>query len=212
MQNLSTKIALLAVLGSMTATSPVLAAPPHMQGNAAPLVDCTINATDPSCVVPQQGNRRHGSPSTTQSTTHTDQTAGATGGTNSSVDTGNPGPTNNGSDQTGNSNAGDSGGRQAGMTGNGRGNANGNGPSGYNFSGHDRDQFHQRFRGFDFGTFATPSFSIRIGTSIPHSYRLRSVPRSIYKYYPQFRHDLYFTRGNDIVIVSARNHRILGVI
>jgi len=83
----------------------------------------------------------------------------------------------------------------------------------FNWSRHDRDQFHQRFHGFNFGSFATPNFSIHLGVNVPHSYKLRFVPRSIYKYYPWFRGYLYFvTRGGDFVIVSPRSYRIVAVL
>ena len=49
-----------------------------------------------------------------------------------------------------------------------------NGPSlSFNFSSGDRSQFHNRFRGLNFGTFGVPGFSISIGTTVPHSYGLK---------------------------------------
>jgi hypothetical protein len=74
--------------------------------------------------------------------------------------------------------------------------------------------FHQRFGGFNFGFFGTPTFSINIGTTVPHSYHsLRPVPRSVYKYYPQYRGYLFFIgRHGDFVIVSPRSHRIVAVL
>jgi hypothetical protein len=90
----------------------------------------------------------------------------------------------------------------------------GNGGSGlsFNFSSGDRDQFHQRFRGFNFGSFGTPTFSISIGGHVPHTYGLKHVPRSIYAYYPQFRGYLFFVgRRGDLVIVSPNNYRIVAV-
>lgn len=84
---------------------------------------------------------------------------------------------------------------------------------GFSFSSGDRDRFHQRFRGFDFGSFSTPTFSITIGGHVPHNYGLRHVPRSIYAYYPQFRGYLFFVgRHGDLVIVSPTNYRIVAVI
>ena len=89
-----------------------------------------------------------------------------------------------------------------------------NGPGGFfNFSPQQHDQFRQRFRSFNFGTFALPGFSITLGTPVPHHYRLRPVPYSIYHYYPQFRGYLFFaTRDGDIVIVSPRTYRIVAII
>jgi hypothetical protein len=89
-------------------------------------------------------------------------------------------------------------------------------PNGYfNFTPYDRDQFHRRFRGFDFGFFMTPRFSITLGFHVPHYYyqTLRPVPRSIYRYYPWFRGYLFFVaRNGDIVIVSPRTYRIVAIL
>lgn len=89
-----------------------------------------------------------------------------------------------------------------------------NGPSlSFNFSSGDRSQFHNRFRGLNFGTFGVPGFSISIGTTVPHSYGLKPVPRTIYKYYPQFRGYLFFVgRHGDFVIVSPRSYRVVAVL
>jgi hypothetical protein len=92
---------------------------------------------------------------------------------------------------------------------------NGPGPNGFNFSQHDRDQFHRRFGpNFNFGfSFGLPSFSIQLGTVVPRAYGLRPVPRAIYRYYPQFRGYLFFTtRHGSVVIVSPRSHRIVAVL
>ena len=86
-------------------------------------------------------------------------------------------------------------------------------PNGFNFSRRDRDTFHQRFHGFNFGVFAAPGFSITLGVHVPHSYTLKHVPRSIYRYYPQFRGYLFFVaRNGNIVIVSPRSYRIVAVL
>jgi len=83
----------------------------------------------------------------------------------------------------------------------------------FNFSSGDRSQFHSRFRGLNFGTFGVPGFSISIGTTVPHSYGLKPVPRTIYKYYPQFRGYLFFVgRHGDFVIVSPRSYRVVAVL
>ena len=86
------------------------------------------------------------------------------------------------------------------------GNGHGPGPGGMGF--------HQRFGGFNFGTFGVPGFSITIGGQVPHSYNsLRPVPRSVYKFYPQYRGYLFFVgRHGDFVIVSPRSHRIVAVL
>lgn len=87
------------------------------------------------------------------------------------------------------------------------------GPGGFTFSQHDRDQFHRDMRGFNFGVFATPNFSIRLGITVPHSYKLRHVPYRIYHRYPQFRGYLFFVaRNGDVVIVSPRSFRIVAVL
>ena len=42
---------------------------------------------------------------------------------------------------------------------------------------------------------------------------VRPVPRSVYKYYPQYRGYLFFVgRHGDFVIVSPRSHRIVAVL
>lgn len=83
----------------------------------------------------------------------------------------------------------------------------------WNFSQHDRDQFRQRFHGFNFGFFPVPNFSINLGVAVPHSYTLKPVPRGIYRDYPQFRGYLYFvSRNGDIVIVSPRSYRIVAIL
>jgi hypothetical protein len=86
-------------------------------------------------------------------------------------------------------------------------------PNGFDFSRRDRDAFHQRFHGFNFGFFPAPGFSITLGVHVPRSYSLKHVPRSIYRYYPQFRGYLFFvTRNGSIVIVSPRSYRIVAVL
>ena len=93
--------------------------------------------------------------------------------------------------------------------------SNGPTPGSWNWSPQNRTQFHQRFRGFNFGTFGTPNFSLSIGIGVPGSYfhYLRPVPSSIYRAYPWFRGYLYFVgRGGEFVIVSPRSHKIVAVI
>jgi len=199
-----TTIAVLALTTAMTVVAPVLAAPPMGNGNNS-RIDCSLptNANDPFCLQ-LRGHRPRGSGSADQS------------GTNGSNDTTKPGPAN-GSGSTGATTAGQIGGNGA-ATNNGPDNGpafGGPGPrsGSFDWSRRDRDQFHQRFRGFDFGTFATPNFTIRLGIPVPHSYKLRHVPRSIYRYYPWFRGYLYFVdRRGDFVIVSPRSYKIVAVL
>jgi hypothetical protein len=82
-----------------------------------------------------------------------------------------------------------------------------------NFTAPDRANFHQRFRGYRFPSFAAPSFTINLGVVVPRSYRLRPVPTGIYRYYPRFRGYLYFAlRDGRVVIVDRRSLRIVAVI
>lgn len=189
------KIALLAIAGSLSLYTPAMAQP-------APSgrIDCTLpeNANNPFCL--QQPNTRH------------------RGGTSNNDNGGYNGPRVNAGPQGG----GTSGGQTQSQTqtqtnNNGPSGSNSGGtyqgPRGFDFSRRDRDTFHQRFRGFNFGVFPTPSFSIRLGVRVPHSYALKPVPRSIYRYYPQFRGYLFFvTRNGSIVIVSPRSLRIVAVL
>jgi hypothetical protein len=87
------------------------------------------------------------------------------------------------------------------------------GPTGFKFSQTDRSRFHQQLRGYNFGFFPVPGFTINLGIGVPRSYALRPVPRAIYRYYPQFRGYLFFvSRRGDVVIVSPRTRRIVAVI
>ena len=75
------------------------------------------------------------------------------------------------------------------------------------------DQFRQLFNGFSAGMFARPFFDVRPGVTIPHPYRLRPVPRSIYRDYPEYYGYLFFIdRDGSIVIVSPRSHRIVDIL
>ena len=205
------KIALLAVAGGLAVMTPALAAPP-MGGPRGPQIDCSLpeNAANPFCLNAGGDNRHRNNPNGNGN--------GGQGGNGAGPNDDNNGP--GGGPPPGGSGPGDHG---NGPGGNGPGNgpgpgAGGNGPGfpgGFNFSQHDRDQFHRRFGpGFNFGfNFGTPSFSIQLGTPVPRSYGLKPVPRSIYRYYPQFRGYLFFqTRRGSIVIVSPRSHRIVAVL
>ena len=74
--------------------------------------------------------------------------------------------------------------------------------------------FHSKFGSINFGFFGAPNFSITIGGHVPHSYNsLKPVPRSIYKWYPQYRGYLFFVgKHGNIVIVSPKTYRIVAVI
>jgi len=184
------KLALLAVAGGLTVVTPSLAAPP-MGGTKGPPIDCSLpqNFATPFCLT-AGGNTRH-SKGTGQS--------GGTGGNGA-------GP----NDQTN----GPGGGPPPPPPGSSN-HDNGPGPNNFHFSQHDRDQFHRRFGpNFNFGfSFGLPNFSIQLGTAVPRAYGLRPVPRSIYRYYPQFRGYLFFTtRHGGVVIVSPRSHRIVAIL
>jgi hypothetical protein len=198
MQRFSSRIALLTVVGLLSAVPPVFAAP-NNNGNNAPNnassgpIDCTlpVNKNNPFCLQQLNGNSNKG-----------------------------PGSTNMGSPKGG-PNSNNNGGQGQGNTNQGSGppsNSGGPKPGTFNFNQHDRSQFHQRFHGFNFGNFSfflTPSFSITINTSVPTSYHrhLKTVPSSIYRYYPWFRGYLYFVdHGGDFVIVNPHSFKIVAVL
>ncbi|HEX4297611.1 MAG TPA: hypothetical protein VHZ56_06265, partial [Devosia sp.] len=159
MRMLSTSIAVLALVGGLAATAPGFAAPPNGQGQGqgqgqggnSP-IDCSLpaNAQNPFCL--QQQNGQNGGQGNHQF----------------------PNKGGNGNNQNG----------QGNNNQNGQGNSNdhnppppppngmGQGGGSFNFSSHDRNQFHQRFNGINFGFFGIPDFSIRLGVTIPHSYGL----------------------------------------
>lgn len=191
MTKLSSRLALLAVAGVLAAVSPALAANGNGSVNsngASMALDCSlpINLTNPLCTSPPNNRNPN---------------RGNNG------PSGNNGPNGNG--PNGNSGQNDNGGR----------NYDGGPRSGtFNFNQHYRSQFDQRFRGYnfgDFGFFASPDFSITIGTPLPYHYHmhLRPVPSTIYDYYPWFRGYLYFVdRRGDFVIVSPRSYHIVAVL
>jgi hypothetical protein len=218
MHKLSTRIALLAVVGSMTAITPVLAAPQSHGPGTPGGIDCSLaqNAKNPFCLQ-GPGHGRSKSRPGGDSSNH----QGDNNGPGSSNASSAPPSANNDNNDTNNDHRGPPNGQNNGdYHSPGHSNNDNNGgmdrgprPGSFDFSRHDRDQFHQRFHGFNFGFFPAPGFSIHIGTSVPRSYGLRPVPSGIYRYYPWFRGYLFFvTRGGDIVIVSPRSHRIVGII
>lgn len=77
----------------------------------------------------------------------------------------------------------------------------------------DRRSFREFRRSFDFPRFARPFFDIRPGAVVPRQFRLRTVPREILFYYPEYRGYLYFvTSRDDVVIVSPRSYRIVAIL
>jgi|GEM_PF-3184912 len=212
MHKLTTPLALVAMAAALASVSPALA-----QNNSVPKtgIDCKlpVNATNPACL-PTKGGRHDthrggqtGSGSNSHNGSANDQQSPGNASDSSHV-----GPLSNNHDSGGNNNNNHSNSNNNDHNFNGGPN---HGPQNgsFNWSRHDRDQFHQRFRGFNFGFFGVPNFSIHIGTAVPRSFNLRPVPRAIYRDYPWFRGYLFFvTRGGDIVIVSPRSHRIVGII
>ncbi|MDR3472446.1 MAG: DUF1236 domain-containing protein [Devosia sp.] len=200
MNKFATRLALLTVIGALGAGTAAFAAP-------APGVDCRdpANAKNPACINVQQGSHHHQTTTkpAPQVTTPTKPAPTKPAPTTKPL----PKGTDTYNNQTHNNS----------MPNNGPKNPTSTfklGPNGsFSFTQQDRDQFHQRYRGFDFGLFATPNFSITLGHTVPHSYTLRPVPRSIYQYYPQFRGYLYFVaRDGSIVIVSPSTYRIVAIL
>jgi len=190
MHKITGSLAILALLGASATAVPSLAQSTTTTTTTRGSIDCSLpaNYNNPYCIR-LRGQGHNG---------------GGKGSTNGALGSG--GPTTNNAVLP-----------QGGQGGNALaspGTSGGPKPGTFSFSSRDRDQFHQRFRGFNFGMFGTPSFSIHLGIGVPHNYYhyLRPVPRSIYRYYPWFRGYLYFVRGGQFVIVSPRNHRIVAVI
>jgi hypothetical protein len=225
-----TRLALLAIVGAATSFAPV--AMPAFAAGAGTTTGTTATGNGNGT----GNNTGNGTATNTNTNTNTTTNAAATGtgtrngqmacpGGQPPVRGKCPGPLTGGNNN-GNGNTTGNNGRGNG-TSNGQGNGNsnndnnngagshpnGNGPTGFNFSGHDRDMFHQRFRSFHFPSFAVPNFSVNVGVTVPRSYRLQPVPRDIYRDYPQFRGDLYFVlRDGSIAIVSPRSLRIIAVL
>ena len=206
MHKFATRLALLTVIGAMGATAaPSLsfAAPPP----GGPGVDCKdpANAKNPACLMPGMGMHHKPGPNDHKGP------SGNMGGNNPPpppTNTNNPPPppNNNGNPPPPHN------GNPPPPPHSGNNNFPFGGPN-WNFSQHDRDQFHQRFNGLNFGFFPAPNFSITLGYQVPHHYNLRPVPRNIYRYYPQFRGYLFFVaRNGDIVIVNPRTYRIVAIL
>jgi hypothetical protein len=212
MNKLSSRIALLTLVGALTAVAPAFAAPP-MGGNGgpAPGVDChdPANANNPLCLKfhkpgkgPGQGNGQGSA-----------QGMGNGAGMDNSQNLGHKPPPGNGDNPPPvNNNPPPKGSPGMGMGGPPPG-FHPPPPGTFNFGQRDRDQFHLMFRGFQFGFFPAPDFELRVGAHVPRFFHLQPVPRSIYRYYPWFRGYLFFqTRDGDIVIVSRRTYRIVAII
>ena len=208
MTKISSCFALVVAAGVLFA-SPAFAAPYGFgsggNNGSSTALDCTlqVNIDNPLCAPPNDTNHRHRTDGRRKRRRQPGQPVNDNNGPNS-----NNGPTGNW-DQNGND--GQNGDRNRSYDG---------GPSygTFNFGQHDRRDFDQRFRGYnfgDFGFFAAPSFTITIGTPLPYSYHrhLRPVPWTVYHYYPWFRGYLYFVdRRGDFVIVSPRSYRIVAVL
>jgi len=203
MHKLSTRIALLAFVGTLSVIPAAFAAPTgtmyYNNGgttagqndvNKTPAIDCSlpVNKFKDECRNAHQFGQ-HGS--------------GPNSNTNPNPNP-NPNPTTN--NNTNNN---------GGMFGN---RYNGPKPGTFNFNQQDRSFFHRHFNGFNFGSFGffgAPTFSITIGTNIPFRYHnhLRHVPASVYRFYPWFRGYFFFvTARGDFVIVSPRTFRIVAVL
>jgi len=216
MTKLLTKVAVIALLGSMAA--PAFAAPPTPGGQGP---DCANpqNANTQFCPAPPNGSRGRG-----MRPSRGDQGNGPAMGN----------PNSNGSmgDDNNNRPMGDN--RPVGQPprapngnppsppgaglppGSGQGPGPGGFPHGFPHRPHDNaGEFRNLFRGFGYGLgmFAAPNFGVQIGVGVPHSYRLREVPRSIWRYYPEYRGYLFFVNRNGaIVIVNPRTYRIIDII
>src|SRR6266436_7823466 len=55
------------------------------------------------------------------------------------------------------------------------------------------------------------NFSVKVGTTVPTSVRVVTVPQVLVEIYPEYRGHMYFVVGDEIIIVD-RNHRIIAVI
>lgn len=207
MNRVSTRIALLTVVGVLSAVPPAFAAPNGMNNNnntTAGQNDANGGSQPLNCALPEN---RH-NPLCLQKNYNN--------GTKGSGDTNNgsnrPGPNGSSTNNQTNNNDHDN---RNGMWGKGY-----NGPKSgtFNFNQQDRNFFRQHFRGFNFGNFSfflSPNFSITIGTNVPNRYHahLQRVPASIYRYYPWFRGYFFFVdRRGDFVIVNPRNFRIVAVL
>lgn len=187
MQRLQTKIALLTVVGLISAVPPVFAAPTIPNNNTnhnADAIDCSlpINVNNPYCLQQQGKNVGPKGPSTTNNT-----------------------PTNNNPPPPPPPNQG--GGNYKGPK---PGTFNFNPTDRRMF-----DQRFHGFGFGNFSFFFSPTFSISVGVSVPSHYRthLKRVPANVYRYYPWFKGYYFFVdKRGDFVIVSPRNWHIVAVL
>ena len=56
------------------------------------------------------------------------------------------------------------------------------------------------------------TFRIGVGVRIPHTVRLVAVPEEIVAIYPEWSGDLFFTYGDEIVVVAPGTFEIVGVL
>jgi hypothetical protein len=56
------------------------------------------------------------------------------------------------------------------------------------------------------------NFRIGVGGRVPHTVRLVAVPREIVVIYPEWSGDLFFTYGDEIVVVAPDTFEIVGVL
>lgn len=213
MNKFATRFALLALVGTMTAAGPALAAPPPGNG-PGPMVNCKdpANASNPMCMHMHKGGNgpNNGSgPGTGNAPGNGPDFKKGNG--NGPFDNNGNGPSNgNGPDfKKGpfNGNGPGMGGPGPGMGGPGMGPGNSN-----RWDRHDRDQFRGFFRSFNFA-FGAPDFDIRPGVRVPRHFNLRPLPPQIFRSYPYYRGFLYFeTRDGSIVIVDPRTYRIVDII
>jgi len=56
------------------------------------------------------------------------------------------------------------------------------------------------------------NFAIRVGTAVPRSVHLVTVPSEIVEIHPDWRGFLYFVYEDEIIIVDQRSHKIVAVL
>ena len=195
MQRLLTKLTAFAVLAAAITIAPSVSPALAQGGYGKPAADCTSPAmkNDPACLVAKK-NAHKGKPAGGAVVT--------TPNTQTTIQMTTPNTQNNTQTTT--------------KTTQGSTSITIGSDGFFNFTPRQHDEFRQRFQGFNFGfVFPAPTFSIFLGTAVPHYYypRLHRVPYAIWRYYPQFRGYLFFvTRRGDIVIVSPRSYRIVAIL
>jgi len=56
------------------------------------------------------------------------------------------------------------------------------------------------------------NFRVGVGVRIPHSVRVVAVPQEVVAIYPEWAGNLYFTYGDEIVVVAPDTYAIVGVL